>query len=435
MLNDTHLKRGLAIVWDVPTQWGNIYGAGKMLPVLYWAHELCIRLRRYCHIRLADAALSSYFGFANNQSWGLNDLHRYNTFNRSGWIQVPMPTRNHSLVDFFRETLYYKLKLEDAPLYQLKLTGWLPRHDRFPSAPTSDLDRCGAEWANPGVERAPLPPPCLCRYVTQPLKPPTRSFGAPIAMHMRTGFADSSDAVTWSVPADLRATRHWLRAACGDDPFARSGARYLLTDAPGLAIALTARYPHVHSGSGVQNYSQRAVGKTRMATRTWKAPPEVTRAVYDDVTIAGWSTVLLVAPQRTSHKYDFIKRRRAFGRLLISSFWVGIVARSMCLVRCEPLVPECPGFADTFIRDLPMLLAVKQDTGSGGAVGYSGRFKRLPAPLLKLDPIMQSRRQRAMQQQMKADHPCKNVTFPECLASYTSALKPGDEYGADTRHT
>lgn len=337
-----------------------------------------------------------------------------------------MPNRS-SLGEFFRETLYRSVSTSDAPLVKLQLVGYLPRHDEYVVG-RPELDACGAEAAHTYARQSQLPPPCLCRYVTQPWRQPGHITGAPTALHMRTGFADSSDAVTWNVSTDRAASSRWIRAACGADPFRDGRERYLLTDGPGIALALHARYAHLRTGGAVHNYSGRAIGQTRVATRTWKAPPEVTSAVYDDVVAAGWSSVLQVAPQRTAHRRELLKKR-AFGRLHVSSFWVGVVARSMCLVRCEPRVPECPHFADVFIRDLPLIFSLKHAPvpsrrGWSEGPGQTSPLARLRAPTLQMQQAMSPVRHRAMLKQFLPEHPCKNASVVECLVSYTSALTP-----------
>ena len=250
---------------------------------------------------------------------------------------------------------------------------------------------------------------------------------------MRTGYADLADAVAASVRSDCSARRRWIDAACGGDPFGgETRQRYLLTDAPGLALELQQRYPRqVVSSVAASEYSARRVEQTRAATRTWKAPPEVMRAVYDDVVAAGWSSAIQVAPQRTAHRRDFQTKRRAFGRVQTSRFWVAVAARSMCLDRCDPAVPQCASYAEIFFRDLPLLLEVKQlpTLSMIGWARNATRFARLPAPLERLPPLMAARRWHAMQAEMPAAHPCKQGTIHACVQSFASALTPVDGEG------
>ena len=111
------------------------------------------------------------------------------------------------------------------------------------------------------------------------------------------------------------------------------------------------------------------------------------------------------------------------------SFWVAISARSMCLERCEPRIPQCPGFAHVFFRDLPALTDVKWKpilSAVGWDATNASKFGKLPAPISQLAPLMIERRWRAMQAEMPSAHPCKRdgSTQTHCLVSFTSALKP-----------
>merc|ERR1712087_298518 len=68
--------RGLEIEWKADPKlhiWGNHFGAGHTLPVIYRLHALCFKLRRRCHIRLYDTDYDEYFRYANGEGWGLSD--------------------------------------------------------------------------------------------------------------------------------------------------------------------------------------------------------------------------------------------------------------------------------------------------------------------------------------------------------------------------
>ena len=215
---------------------------------------------------------------------------------------------------------------------------------------SASLDACVNGTRSYGAQRIAkyaMPTPCLCRYVTELRVPP--------AHHGRAGsnaHADRLrrplDAVLSGVRTDLKAQQKWFEASCGADPFGGDARkRYLLTDAPGLALALQQRFPErVVSGVSAAEYAGRSIEQTRAATRSWKAPPEVHRQVYDDIVVAGWSSELQVATQRTADRNQLRWRNRAFGTPQMSRFWIAIAARSMCLESCQPRIPHCERYED-----------------------------------------------------------------------------------------
>ena len=429
-------KRGLRISW-LTGRWGNQMGAGHVMPLLYWIHELCFRLERHCHTDLDDSGLSRYFRYAGeaNRSWA-EDKYLLERYPRPWGVMQEVQLEDDSagravpLDVLFRERLFSQLANRNEPLLRLKIIGRFPESE-LPRMRSASLDACVNGTRSYGAQRIAkyaMPTPCLCRYVTEPWVPPAHLTGAPVAMHMRTGYADLSDAVLSGVRTDLKAQEKWFEASCGADPFGGDARRrYLLTDAPGLALALQQRFPErVVSGVSAAEYAGRSIEQTRAATRSWKAPPEVHRQVYDDIVVAGWSSELQVATQRTADRNQLRWRNRAFGTPQMSRFWIAIAARSMCLESCQPRIPHCERYEDVFFRDLPLLLQLKNvpNLGKRGWNANISKFGRLPDAIANLQPQMAPMRWKAMQAEMPEAHPCKGRSIPYCVESFASALTP-----------
>lgn len=146
--------------------------------------------------------------------------------------------------------------------------------------------------------------------------------------------------------------------------------------------------------------------------------------MLDDVVQAGLSSRLFVAPQRCAPRsIEFRKPDQFFGpRPQYSSFWRAAAARSVCLVDVARRVPECPRFADVFIRDWATLVGMKK-TPRNGAIP---RGWRLPN-LTRLPPQMAPERRVLMYKSMHEAHPCKNTSIQACLLSYARGMMRGPD--------
>ena len=72
VLSQARYRRGIVIEWDGSRglgSFGGVWGVGHMLTLAYRLHALAFRLRRFCYLRLYDAAYEDYFTFANTDRW------------------------------------------------------------------------------------------------------------------------------------------------------------------------------------------------------------------------------------------------------------------------------------------------------------------------------------------------------------------------------
>ena len=357
--------RGLAIDVQPNKKVGvftNLWGAGHTLPALYQLHALCLDLERYCYVRLYDTDYDAYFGYfpsPNRSTWSIPprarpgrpagpwaslrdhagdaEFRRYAGYNSSQLHtpHVELTCDRHNHEGFIESVLRPALAPHNATaLLRVRIGGYLPR-------PAEMLRRHGAEAAA-------LPDACLSRYVTEPRFPARPRLAdtpaATTAVHLRTGFADAEDAMAAGVRASAAGTARWVRAACGDDPFGDGAPRLVVSDAPGVARHLAARYRHV-------NASALPVDQP---TRSWWTNLEMKFATLDDVVAAGRARALRVAPQRVVGP----PKRLGRGRPQFSRFFRPIAARSMCLAAVDFSVPECPHWEGVFVRDLPSYMNV-----------------------------------------------------------------------------
>ena len=391
--------RGLVLRWHLPSKknrtWPaprpNNLGVGHLLGLVYRLHTLCIHLQRYCYVSIFDQELESYFGYADGLSWAPDEdeLSKYGQRH-----QLSMGcTRQQQKTRFVEESLLPALASHTTALLDVTIGSTnVPLY-------SSDLN-----IPNAAVLSGELQPveqhcfrsldTCTCRYVTQPRasRPTTQLLLAPTAIHLRSGFADASATMTLRTQPSQAETSVWLRAACGNEPFADGRPRFVFSDSPGLSHFLKQRYSHVQ----VAPRSQHSKG----TTRTWRgASREVRFGALDDIVHAGKSTQLHVAPQR---KGDCMLHCTQEGEQLTwSTFYRPILQRSVCLVGVRVGIPECQNYPNVFIRDLPKHLALTHNLAAGKK------------------PLAFQRMQRVMEPW----HPCKNASIKTCYASFIAALK------------
>ena len=414
------------------------WGWGHVLTAAFAWHFVCARLHRFCYMQLFDSQFDQLFGYANGESWEptRDELSQY--------TGTTLHLRNRSTNDAHHiPRLLQDLKLHDShSLIVLDLDGWPPldshnwlpyalplRFDRraqFTSADAEALRKClqlceartvallaskgkgggrgaclrrcleqRADHVTSRLDR------CFARFVTQPLFSPSQFHKSmaslPVAYHLRTGWADVTDAALrgthlqstccpnlWQC-ADTRTPRvpqcitapatlgHWFHRACNTTRFA-SQKSWVMTDNPFLL-------QYLHSTHGAQvhsNYEEvprlpRMTAAARRArdlepgyrgmvnsgvldlttTRIWKNSPwGAKREAALDAYVAGLLPEIQISPH--------------------TSFARPIVARSMCTRRVVHLTRDgvCPEWDAEFHRDM---------WGLSGTVAWPCVEESLPA--------------------------------------------------------
>ena len=349
-------RLALSFTWHVKPKllyWYNNVGVGKTLDVALRLHRLCYELRRFCYLSLYDAELEHYFGYASGASWALSktELAAYGTrqvvsmdLNKTHASRE----RGDAAMATLRGAIEAAIKQNDAALIDVHVYGWLPQvwlgHDAH------------------SVRKAPLARDrCLARYVTEPLlKGRYRSLqqrAAPTAVHLRTGFADAHDIVVQSVDPSPSSARLWATAACGERPFSDGHPRFIMSDSPGLLRQLeslprcTTVAPTADAGVAATSETCARIGVggrglNSASTRTWNTNRAAKFIAFDDIVLAGLAESLHVAPQHG------ILRSGHLAAQQYSSFYIPLMARSMCIREIVPTVSSCMAFAEVFPRDL-----------------------------------------------------------------------------------
>ena len=143
---------------------------------------------------------------------------------------------------------------------------------------------------------------------------------------------------------------------------------------------------------------------------------------YDDVVVGGLATLVHVTAQRSFSFAPLLRGVRAF--LTWSSFYRPLVTRSMCVTHVALGLPECPGYASTFVRDLPSHMEIV----------FSSKKRLLrqaangrPLEASEVDKLrahaMRSQRWTLLGGRGMLPATCRNRTIPACYHSFTSALK------------
>ena len=449
--NHSRYKRGLVISWRTrigapPPEWG----IGKLLLLAYRLHTLCLeRWRRYCYLSLYDSALDAYFGYHGGSS--ASAVERWSPIPRE-LARYPAPhvelTINHSWKDhrFVENTLVPTLLDHDdvslvvVHIFGVFLHGFLglPAEQAAKPIPPSTAT----------LGRLPYDP-CLCRYVPEPLESAhLATRGAPIAIHLRTGYADASARAIRRQPSRAEATARWVRAACGTDSPLRFAAevgvpQLVITDSPGLLRHLAARHPTIlrpgsalngskcdsHARSGRRGTStsvgHRMSRPSPWPSRSWGTCWQIKRDALDDIVAASQAHTLYMVPQRQARRQpsawrlSTLRPKQAskptpkqaspsaaaahlstgsFGELHWSGFAWPVLQRSLCLKTARAALPGCPHYAETFIRDLPVWLGAPAEEFT----------------------LLQTR---ALGQPLAGrDHPCRWGNASACHADWLAAL-------------
>ena len=209
-------------------------------------HHICVRLERYCYVRVLDSRLEQLFGYANGESWAATP-EEIESYPSRVAIQVRLSSPEQIFRRLQNETAHLVLlnNLGDLPTNGIAWLPWsLPLRQRAP--PDGHATHGGGGGGGGGGGRGSRLPPfdrCFCRYVTQPRFGAAPSAAAAAnaarvlasesgaALHLRTGYADVGEAEMRALrlsagAADRRPfeeTRRWYGAACDQ---ARSPARH-----------------------------------------------------------------------------------------------------------------------------------------------------------------------------------------------------------------
>ena len=60
---------------------------------LYRIHALCLRLHRYCYVKLFDTEFDKYFGYADGKPWGVNEVELA-SYSRTVWLSTKCTSLN-----------------------------------------------------------------------------------------------------------------------------------------------------------------------------------------------------------------------------------------------------------------------------------------------------------------------------------------------------
>lgn len=418
-------KRGLEIKWMASPKVGvftNLWGAGHTLPVVCQLHALCRRLRRFCYLSMYDTLFDEYFGFANGMAWQLKrkDAQAYASKES---IELHCNATRHDpkrYEPFIEGELFRAVDASDAALVKVSVRGWLPMVDSIQYRDAVDETST-----------------CACRYVTEPrltsrpalvrwrLGGSSGKSPMPLhmtALHLRTGFADVENVLAKGIRSDAASTARYVRAACGDDPFADGAPRFVMSDSPGVLRHLAGRYAHVHTNTPPANTS----------TRSWFTSSDVKLAVYDDLVVAGLASSLRVAPQMRLPRDRWSPKKRLAALhnfsfdappLHYSGFARAALARSVCIRNVAASVVECARFAQVFPRNLlegltALLAALPRERELQPGSLDAARLSLRSGPRY-------AKRLSSLQAQIAPDHPCRNAsTEPKvCVVGMVAALK------------
>ena len=331
------------------------WGLGHVLSIVYAMHFMCRRLRRYCYLSFYDMEVHRLFGYANGELWSPTneELGRYGD------------SKRRKLVWGDPLTILEQLRNETSPLLRVTLTGqipvqsstWLPH-----SMPLRFTRRIGQQR----LDR------CFCRYVTQPLFPPSEADAraattASVGYHLRTGFADVPDEFlqeTGATPS-LTSIAQWFKLACNFTVF-KERTSFVFSDSPGLSTYLHRALPDL-----VRHNKQ--VANMKGPTRSWVVG-------FDEKIPSATDTVLAGMVPEIEYAY-------------LSSFAQPAMARSMCTWRAIEIERRsCPRFTSVYVRDLY------------SQVGHTDHLRPL-----------------CLRSQIDNNHPCKNVRSSTCQKRFVEA--------------
>ena len=250
-----------------------------------------------------------------------------------------------------------------------------------------------------------------------------------------------------------RATATWLRAACGSEGAFDLSDSHIMSDSPGLLRFIRRRQSDTKV-AGVQQGS----GDGTAPTRSWlHKDPAVTRlareAALDALSVAASSSTLFVAPQHafiddyycketlpTCHcalgtdKFGTVRdpSRATRPHLHWSSFYRPLLTRSFCIEHVGIGVPECPTYAEVFLRDATSKFALGPLAARAMRQLRKKHGGAVPEGFINASnvrPLLAPHRQRACQWELLRPHlsprnPCKTLPgLAECSALFASGLK------------
>lgn len=417
-LKEWQYRRALAISFLPSRKLGffaNLFGAGHTLRVVYQLHYLCMQLRRYCYVRLYDTEFQRYFKYEGELSWDIMDkearlqwrmqLHCIKTGLCANVSAATISTfSDHgNRSTFWNETLLPALmdpKYAGVSFLNVRVYGHLPRIDTI--VPDSV---------------------CFNRFVT---KPPTQRFRnkyvPPLAVHLRTGFADVDGRIGKVVATNENLSISWFRAACGGLSFSDTRKpQYLISDSPGLLRTATTLYPHLFATISPP---------TGEPTRSWFTNTKMKFLTLDDIVLAGMANEFHVATQQA-----LIEVARSFcgssRKCLLrrngtqeSGFVDAVTSRSVCITTIRKHVPECPHWPDVFVRDLISWLNIRGSSAISAdstiAVSSNGTAQNRTLPL----KLYITRRWPQLLNLLPNYHPCRNLSSgTDCYLSFVAALK------------
>ena len=400
--------RGLAIRWHPSRRrspgalYANLHGAGQLLGLVYRLHSLCMRVQRNCYVSLFDTRFEHYFGYADGTVWAptRKALGRYNS-TAAITLECSRASKDKNFIEWTLEAAVQGAD-QDAALITVDVFGWVPLYG---------IDRNQSE-----VLKAPPVDPCLSRYVTA-LRDGVRyrkllQLASPMAVHLRTGFADAVDGMIGSVIADDRAADDWLSAACrSTEPFGGQQRVYVLSDSAGLLRSIARHALHssvrMRADTAPRNQSSRS---------WWTTNVEQQFEVLDDMVIAGLSNVLSVAPQLRMNRGGV-----SVGRQWSSFFWP-TARRSMCLTEVRFEVRECPDFESVFPRDLPSWIDLRLPWNTDSKDPHANLHVLNVSSLTAKFPARYERLRRNGLR--SARHPCKHlIDAAACYQVFVAANK------------
>lgn len=357
--------------WEVRRKWpvlviyvhhpeaggASILGTGQVLSIAMRLHAMCLKLQRWCYLKLYYTKLEKYFGFADGTSWDparVTEVHP-EAKNESIWTRRMLNPKIHVTLKhtrYIESPLYKQLVNETAPYVHLSLFAIFFTRPSLEQGSTVGMmkreNMAGSMLANVSAVKEQIfdADPCWLRFVTQPLnRTRTQSLPrSPLVVHMRTGFADTHSRLLSVVRRNSSAAATWMEAACGRGSFAKGPVPVALSDSPGILHW----FGHRHGARlGASSTASNSVG-----TRTWGAKRFVHKpdfhgaefGAYDDIVTAGFATTLHTLAQSVASSTNGSMLRP-------TSFTWPAIGRSMCIVKADLSSPECPRFGDVFLRD------------------------------------------------------------------------------------
>ena len=319
-LDKAHGKRGVYFEFPGKASWG----LGHSLSMVYLLHDVCMRARRVCHIKLHDTELHLLLGYRTGQGWGppVSDTecstcgYKLDKARKTSLLPGAFSWESEQdiegLVSELRDSLTQLVHITSNASIAFN------SHSFLPALPWDATP----EEGNPRLTR------CFNSFVSHPRfdVPPSTQRATYL---LGTSFADVDDSLL-PPRGDPAETAAWIRAACGQESLGRK--THVMSDAPGLTERLGGR---AVPQALLQSSQQKAAAR------------EVKRIVASDVVVAS----------RSVHLYA----------QSTSALVRPIAARSMCARRVFQMGHEssaCPDFEDIFPSGLFASLSGEDSTPS-----------------------------------------------------------------------